>query len=210
MRATEGVKRVARIPDPQGMILRIKRALNPNCSVAQSPYCEQIIAMRMQGVPYLQIERWLTKRGEEHRIPYATIFRNFKSVKNSKHLRVELPLAEELAEQWGGAFDFDAVRRLAGNMVLQQRRIDNMIRTEQRRQKENPNYSDKRIRAEMETLTLMTNSYNKLLKSPTEAAKELQEDRERASQGEVRLTPEALDAVEQLVLDGKINVGAQE
>jgi hypothetical protein len=204
--AAEALSKNVRLPDPQGMIARIKRRLKPNCSVAVSPYCETLIAMRMQSVAFLEMEKWLVQRGPEFRIPSATLCRNFKDAKAV----IDMPLAEELAEQWGGSFDFNTTRMLAGQILIQRKRVDRMVRNEQKRQEESPNYMDRRIRAEMETLTIMTKNYNQMLKSPVEAARDMEEIEEKASQQEVSLSPEALEAVTGMILSGKIKVGKGE
>jgi hypothetical protein len=68
-----------KLPDPHGMIARVRARLPKNCSVRLSKYCDHIIAMRMQGLPFHQIETWLTEQGEAQRIPATTIWRNLQS-----------------------------------------------------------------------------------------------------------------------------------
>lgn len=206
MQAEEALSKQVRVPDPHGLILRVKRRLNPNSSLALSRFCEQLIAMRLQAVPYLEMEKWLAQRGPEFRIPAATLYRNFKAAKT----QVEMPLAEELAEKWGGSFDFNTTRMLAGQIMVQRTRIDKMLRQETKKQETSPAYMDKRIRGEMETLTMMVKHYQGMLKSPVEAAKELQEEEEKLAQQEVNLSPEALTIMTEMVLSGKIGVGTKE
>lgn len=159
---------IAKFPDPQGMISRIKARLPKNCSVKMSPYVDYILAQRMQGVPYQAIEKWLKERGTEFRIPAATIWRNIKATK----IRINLPYAEELAEQWGGQIDLDLARELSRQILVQRQRVDHMVQQEVEKRKSMPTYTNKWIRAEMETLNSLIHGLAAMLKSPMAAAEE--------------------------------------
>ena len=145
-----------KLADPHGMIARIRRSLNPNCAVRLSPYCDVLISMRMQNIPYLQMEKFLIEQGKEknenYRISAPTLYRNFMKTK----LNIELPYAEELAERWGGRIDLDLVRELSGQILIQRQRVDKLVRREQQMQRKTPGYHDKRIRAEQDALMALS------------------------------------------------------
>lgn len=186
--------------DPHGMIANVRRRLSKQCAVALSPFCDSIIAMRMQGVPLRDIEKWLIEQGQESRIPASTIFRNLKNVK----IDVKLPLAEEIAERWGGAIDIDMARELSGQVLIQRERIDKLVRRELDQQKTNLGYHDKRIHREQEMLVSLVAQLRQLVKDPDEALKERQRlDKERHEESMV-LTPEALNVIRGLILSGQM------
>ena len=154
-----------RLPDPGRMIERIKLKLNPYCAVRKSIYCELIIAMRMQGIPYRDVEDWLVKQGMEHRIAAPTICNNFKHT----GITVSLTKAEELVEQYGGILNIDTVRELSLQIYTQRGRIDRLVRQEEARQKkEDRVYHDKRIRAEIDTLTSLVKTLHAITREPLE------------------------------------------
>ena len=162
-------RQVQRLPDPHGMIARIKARMNRNCAVRISPYCEVIVSMRMQGINFRSIEEWLIEQGPEHRISAATLCRNLKQSK----MVVELNKAEELAEQWGGRIDLDLVREISGQILLQRKRVDKLqVREEKRQAGGEINYLDKRIRQERALLVEMVKTLFSMMKTPLEAAVE--------------------------------------
>jgi hypothetical protein len=192
-----------KIPDPQGMISKIRSKMPPNCSVRKSPYCDMIIAQRLQGVPYRSIKQFLDGQGMQHSIPVATIARNLDCAKEA----IELPYAEELAERWGGSIDLDAIRMLAGQILLQRRRIDKMVKAEVEKQKTNANFFDKRIRAEMETFQNQLKSYQSQLKDPILAARERYQADGIVQASELTLTAEGEKQLTDLVLSGQLRLG---
>lgn len=186
-----------------GMIARIRSRMSPNCAVRLSPYCDVIISMRMQGVPYRDIESWLVKQGEEHRVSAPTIWRNFKQTK----LQVELPYAEELAERWGGRIDLDVVRELAGQIISQRKRIDRLLRLEEEKQKTSLGYHDKRIRGERETMVMMLRSLQAMMASPEEAAKEGMRADQMARPLEIAdMSEDVLSLLRDALLSGELKI----
>ncbi len=153
-----------RFPDPGGMIARARASLKPNCQVRKSPYCDQIIAMRMQAVSYRDIETFLGDQGTQYTIPSATIHRNFKSCK----LAVSLTKAEEMAEQWGGGIDLDLVREMMDQALIQKKRIDHLVRHEGKKQLKDPGYSDRRIGNEMLIFQNLVKVVEPFLQTPDE------------------------------------------
>lgn len=188
------------------MISRIRAQLDKQCSVRKSPYCDHIIAMRIQGVPYKDIEKFLAEQGPQHRIPTATIWRNFQTAK----LRVNVSYAVEEAERWGGSpKDLDIALETASQVLAQRRRIDDLVKAELIKKKANPNFNDKRIRAEMETLNNLIRTYFSMLKSPMEAA----EERAKADQMMNGVNPKTLlsedgeKLIAEMILNGEIKIG---
>jgi len=202
------MEQLKKIADPQGMISRIRSKMPPNCAVRKSPYCDFIIAMRMQGIAFLKIEEFLISQDKKLRISAPTIWRCFEHA-NKAGMTVELPLAEELKERWGGSIDLDLANEMAGQVLLQRQRIDKMIRQEQKVQESKPGQFNKLIRAEMETLNSLVSTLNKMLKSPVEAAEE------RAKADDIRkgvapefeaLTPDAEAMMTDMILGGDLKV----
>lgn len=193
---------VQKLPDPLGMISRIKSRIPKNCAVAKSQFCEIIISMRMQGLHYKQIEQWLAEQGSEHRISAPTIWRNLKKTK----LAVQLPYAEELVEQWGGRIDLDLARELQGQIVAQRRRVDQMQRMEDERQKLNPRYFDKRLRGERETLVSLVKQLHSMMKSPLEAAQEALAARGLLGRGEIRMSEDTAAVLTDMLLSGALKM----
>lgn len=195
------MKVAERLPDPHGFIARVRGRLPKNCAVALSPFCDTIIAMRMQGVPFRDIEKWLVEQGPEYRVPSPTIYRNLKRCR----LQVDLPYAEELAERWGGRIDLDLVRELSGMIVVQRQRIDKLVRGELNQQKNNPRYHDKRISREIQTLESLTKTLQVMLKNPDEAVEErMKADKMKLAQS-FDVSPEALTVIKDLILGGGLN-----
>ena len=155
-------KEIQKLPDPHGMIARIRSRMSKRCAVRVSTFCDIIISMRMQGIPYRQIEAWLIEQGDEHRISAATILRNLTKTK----LKVELSYAEELAEKWGERIDLDHARELAGQIIAQRQRVDKMQRLEIERQELNARYFDRRLKGERELLSKMIKDIAMMMKSP--------------------------------------------
>jgi len=198
----EGEKRL--IPDPHGMIARIRAKLNPLCSVRNSKYCDVIIAMRMQGIAFMEIEKFLVSEGKQHRITASTVCRNLKATK----MQVQLPYAEEIAEKWGGQIDLDLTREISLQIMNQRKRIDHMLRQEEGVQKTNPRYVDKRIAREMEVLTGFVKTLQAQLKDPMEAAKESVAAQDMLEQaGHVDVSEKGAEELTRMVLDGDITLG---
>lgn len=160
--------------------------------------------MRMQGVTYREIENWLAKQGAEERLGASTIFKNLKSAK----MAVSLPYAEELAERWGGGIYLDVVRELAGQILAQRNRVDALERHEKETQRRNPNFFDRRIKGERETLAALLKDYSVLtLKNPMEAAKERAAADKAAKEGkELKITDDAAQLITNLILDGELGL----
>ena len=193
-----------RLPDPHGMISNIKRRLSKECAVYRSPYCEHIIAMRMQNIPFRAIEDWLIEQGPQHRISSATLWRNLKNTK----INVKLTHAEEVAEQWGGEVYLDLQHELSQQILTQKGRIDDLVRTEKERQKENPKYIDRRISREMVALKDMVKTLHGISKSPLDATKDaIKAEGERKAAAGVSLSEDAEAVIVQLIVNGDLKIG---
>ena len=124
-------------------------------------------------------------------------------------MTVELPLAEELAERWGGNIDLDLARELSGQIVLQRTRLDKMHRGELEMQKSNTRYFDKRIGPEQERLESLIKTLHSMMKSPLEAAKERTAADAEAGSRDLKLSDDAGKLLTQLILDGEISLGVE-
>lgn len=186
-----------RLPDPVGMIERIIRRLNPECSVAKNDYRDYIISMRMQGISFKDISSWLKEQGEKYHIPPTTIHRNLSQIR----MEVQLPYAEEMAQKWGGLIDIDLIRETSRSVLIQRTRIDKMLRAEEERQKTSPTYVNRQIRQEMASLTDMI----KLLNSLTNVRAGMGEDVD-PSIGEITLNEDAESVLIDMIVNGEIEV----
>ena len=169
-----------KLADPQGMIARIRNRLSKNCVTRRSPFVDYIISMRMQGVPFLEIERWPIQQGQEYRIAASTLCRQLNNTK----LVVDLTYAEAMLEKRGEFIEINVIREISNNIVTQKLRIDQLVKAEQdKRGKQGyESYSDKRIRAEMIV-------YNDMLAKLHNMLKELPEGAARAARAEAENTP---------------------
>jgi len=195
-----------KLPDPQGMIARVRGRLSVRCAVRKSKFCEIIISMRMQGIPYRKIEEWLIEQGEEFRISAATLFRNLKKTK----LKVELPYAEEMAERWGGRIDLDFARELAGQIVAQRERVDHMQRQEIESQKSNARYFDRRLKPERELLNNMIKNIASMMKSPLEAAQEAVEANALIGALGFKMSEDTAHLLKEMLLSGELQYGTED
>lgn len=194
-----------KLPDPQGMISRIKAKLPRNCSVRKSPFCEHIIGMRMQGISYHSISAFLLSQGEQYRIPATTIWRNIEATK----LKIELPYAEELKERWGGSIDLSAAVEIANQILVQRGRIDKMVRYEESRREKTPGFYNKSIRAEMETLNNMVRTYQAMMEDPRDAVKKRVEADQALNWGvpEATLEGETAAVLTDMILRDELKIG---
>jgi len=192
-----------KLADPQGMIRLVKGRLPKNCSIRKNKYCEHIIAMRLQGVAFHKIADWLEGREGNHRIPSATLWRNFKKTQ----LKVSLTWAEELIEKYGGEVDIDLVKEMTSQILTQKVRIDKMVRGEKEKQKGNSRYMDRRIRQEMETLQKLLVALQAMKKTPQELMAEAMAADALENTTTFKLTDAASEALTQLILEGAIEVG---
>jgi len=196
-------KEIQKLPDPHGMIARIRARMSKNCAVRKSPYCDIIISMRMQGIPYRQIEAWLIDQADEYRISASTLMRNLTKTK----LKVELSYAESLAEKWGERIDLDHARELAGQIIAQRQRVDKMQVLEIERQKESPRFFDRRLKGERELLSKMLKDMAQLMKSPLEAAQEAMEAGALMGAIGFKMSEDATAMVKDLLLTGDLQYG---
>jgi len=199
-------RELQKLPDPQGMIARVRGRLSVRCAVRKSKYCEIIISMRMQGIPYRKIEDWLIEQGDEYRISAATLFRNLKKTK----LQVELPYAEEMAERWGGRIDLDYARELAGQIVAQRERVDRMQRQELISQESNARYFDRRLKPERELLNNMIKNISSMMKSPLEAAQEAVEANALIGALGFKMSEDTANLLKEMLLSGELQYGTEE
>lgn len=198
-----------RLPDPHGMIAQVRARLNKKCAVRQSQFCDYIISMRMQGIPFRDIEAWLIEQGEIFRISAPTLWRNFKEAK----IKVNLTYAEEMIENLGGQINIDLVREMSQNILTQKQRLDKMVRAEDRRRQipGSENYIDKRIRQEMQAHTeMMAKLHTMLQKAPAEAADIAEQTINKMREQGVKLTPDASAVITDLILNDEIQIGPNE
>ena len=196
-------KEIQKLPDPHGMIARVKGRMSKNCAVRISLYCDIIISMRMQGIPYRQIEAWLIDQGDEYRISASTLYRNLTKTK----LKVDLPYAEELAEKWGERIDLDHARELAGQILAQRKRVDKLQRLEEETQKKNERYFDRRLKPERELLMNMIKTMVVMMKSPLEAAQEAMEASALMGTIGFSMTEDATSVLKDMLLSGELQYG---
>jgi len=196
-------KELQKLPDPHGMIARIKGRMSKNCAVKKSPYCDIIISMRMQGIPYRQIEAWLIDQGEEHRISAPTLLRNLTKTK----LKVDLSYAESLAEQWGERIDLDHARELAGQIIAQRKRVDKMQRQELITQEKTARFFDRRLKGERELLTKMLKDMAQMMKSPLEAAQEAMEAGALMGAIGFKMSEDVKAVLTEMLLTGELRYG---
>lgn len=196
-----------RLTDPSGLIERIRRRLNPRCAVARSPFCDYIISMRMQGIPWREIENWLIEQGEEHRISSPGLFKCFKNAK----MEVKLSYAEEMLEKMGGVVKLDVIREMSQNVITQKERVDRLVRGEVEKRassKEYANYVDKRIRPEMTLLQSMMKELHQLLeKTPQQAAAEAEEALRIMDQQGITVSEDAAAVLADMIINGEIKAG---
>lgn len=189
-----------KLPDPGGLIKRARDKLNPKCAVRLSPFCDEIIGMRMQGVPYRDIEAWLVSQGTQYRIASPTIFRNFKSTK----IEVRLTHAEELLESMGGLVDLDLTREMSSAIFTQKQRVDNLVRREKKKQKSIEGYSDKRIRDEIKILQDMIYRLNSMVNEAKKLDQEPNDFSEK--ENDIHLTPDGEKLLAQMIIEGDITM----
>lgn len=197
-----------RVPDPHGLIANVRARLNKKCAVRISPFCDYIIAMRMQGVPYKDVERWLVEQGQEYRISAATIWRNLKRTK----MHVRLTRIEEKLEAHGSVINLDIIREMSQNILVQKERIDQMVRTEAERRKQPnfENYIDKRIRQEMALMTDMVSKLHNMSRNTgEEALEEIKKALAEMDEPESNVTADAAALIVDLILNDEISVGAE-
>lgn len=195
-----------KLPDPQHMIARIRARLNPQCAVARSPYCDVIISMRMQGVDYRGIEKWLIQQGTQHRIAASTIFRNLQGSK----LHVKLTYAEEMLENMGGQAEVDLINEMSKVVWTQKQRVDLMVRDEIERRKSpgSESYIDRRIRHELEVYNeLLRNLHNVLQEAPVKAKAAADAEEQRMATQGIEATPDAKTVLRDLLLNGELSLG---
>lgn len=194
-----------KIPDPSGIIAKIRARLNPKCGIRLSPYCDVIISMRLQAVPFRDIEAWLMKQGDQFRLSAPTIFRNFKQAK----VPVKLTYAEEMLGNLGGQVELDLVRELSQNIWTQKERIDMLVRAEKRKREAtgSEGYVDKRIRAEMAVHNDMMSKLHTILSNAPKNAQTAEDLEVRKMEGQVFFTDDALSVLRDMILGGEIQVG---
>lgn len=201
-----------KLPDPLNLIGRIRARLNPKCAVRQSPFCDYIISMRMQGVPFREIEEWLISKGKRFRISAPTLCKNFKNTK----IKVNLTYAEEMLENAGGVIKLDLVREMSQNIITQKQRVDRLVRREAEIQQgigghfqeARPAYSDKRIRGEMEMMNGMIAKLDSMLKAlPEEEARAAEERAKKMENQKISMSEDAESVLTDMILGGELALG---
>jgi len=188
---------MTKIVDTQGKIAKAKARMPASCSVRRSPFCDEIISLRLQGHSYKKIEGWLKEQGPQHGIPVATICRNLQRGFGGD--QSFLPAYEEVAEANGGDMSLDVARTLTGQVMIQRMRIDYMVRQEAEKRRTRVGYSNPRIRQEMET-------YLQLVEAAAKYEEEAKREGGEMSSGNAILTPEAEKALAEMILSGNISM----
>jgi len=191
-----------KLADPVGMIARIRNKLVKQGAVRRSPFCDYIISMRLQGVPYLDIERWLIQQGPEYRISAPTICKQLNATK----LNVDLTYAEKMLEDKGEFVEINLVREMSNNIITQKLRLDQLVKSEQKKRQESgfENYSDRRIRGEMMVMNdLIRNLHEILAKMPAEAAAAAKSAAEDAAK-HLDISPDAEALLVDLIVNDEI------
>lgn len=155
------------LPDPPSIsekISSISMVLEPKCAVALSPFRDRIIAARLQGMTYRELEEYTTSIGGlEGMIPSQTLHRNL-----SKAIAAtEVPLATELAEERDlNLSDFDATRELQAQILVQRERINGLTRREKEKRVTHDGYLDPRLSIEMTLLNDMIRTLRTIKSEP--------------------------------------------
>lgn len=188
------------------MIAAIRARMNPKCAVRESMYCDTIIAMRLQNVPYRDIEDWLMEKGDRHRIAASTICKNLTKIK-MKPL-VKTTYAEEMIERLGGVINVDPIREMQQNIFTQKQRVDHLVRREQeqRKLKNFENYSDKRIVRELTIYQKMLVDLHTVLNKLPEEALAAMMATKTLSEKPVQLSPAAEATLVDMLLSGEITM----
>lgn len=202
-----------KLPDPHGFIRRIKGKLNKRCAVRQSPFCDVIISMRMQGVPFRDIETFLVDQGEGYRISSPTICKNFKQTR----MEVKLTYAEEMLEKMGGIINLDLIREASQNIILQKERVDRLVRREEiiqtkgmNDQKANPAYLDRRVKGELELLNNMIRQLHAMLEKTSSGENVDPEVLNKMEAQELHMTEDVAQVLADMIINDELVVGPVE
>lgn len=140
----------ANTPEKNDLIATLKSQLRNKSAVKESPFCNELISMRLQGSTYNQLSEFTASKGV--RIPITTIRRDLMNV-----VKPQLTMTEEAMERWGGELTINTKRELSLQIRMQKLRIDDMHREEKKRQKEknNPYYLIPEIKGEVLVLNTL-------------------------------------------------------
>jgi len=123
--------------------------MQKGCSVRKSPYCHNLVSMRMQGSTFGELAVYLLSKGEDFAIPVSTLSRNLKMLEKENYV----PCATLLIETWGGSRNVDLLREIENLIHLQKVRVDRVVRREQRLiAGGRPDYIDRNVKEEMSAL----------------------------------------------------------
>lgn len=196
------------LADPHGIIAKIRARMSRDCAVRRSPYCDHVIAKRLQGISYTKIRDWLWDQNPDLAIPVPTLARNLaKAVKLSE---MDQSVAEQIAEMWGGSLEFDLERTIAGQALVQRQRIDDMVKAEKERKKVKSGYMNPRIRQEMETLSSLLAQLERIkgARDKEEAGKEILTGKEveESEIGKITMDKDGEQALTELILQGRLKI----
>jgi len=182
----------------------LKKRLSPQCAVRKSPFCEQIIAMRLKRVPCREIEQWLIGQGKDYRISYATVNRNLLTA----GINPDLSFGEAKIEEWGGDPELDLSRELASLILAQKNRVDLLVNVEnernQNRRKGGAPYIDRRLAREMELFKAMLADHHRMERENKQGDKGIVDSRMIG----VILTEDARTVLTEMLLHGEIKLDA--
>ena len=165
------------------------------CSVRKSPYCNELVSMRIRGATYGELGAFLSRKGVEFAIPQSTLSRNLKPLETAELV----PCATLIIEQWGGNRTIDLKKEVDDIIQVQKVRVDRLVRREERLVAAGrPDYVDRNVKEEMGALADLI----KLRKTlDTEAISPETEKKEP-----VVVSQAAKDTLANLILGGELTV----
>ena len=187
-----------KIEDTRGIIARIKNKMPHNAALRMSPFCEEVIALRLSGISFMRITQFLMMKGREFELSEATLARTLTKALTAVGMKKGdyLPLATDMQEKLGGRFVVDVYSKLSSLLFIQRRRLDALLRyEEEQRSAGKLNYVDSRINKITEVMGDLLEKLNGLGEVGA-VAKETSRD--------VEVDPALEDLLIQNILEGKI------
>jgi len=122
-------------------------------SVRKSPYCTQLISMRLRGATYPELTKFLKSKGEKFLITEHTIWKSLRFIDSDG----VVPIATLFIEQWGGDRELDLSVESDNLIHVQKIRVNNLLLQESKLQAEEgrENYTNSSIKDEMLALANM-------------------------------------------------------
>lgn len=188
---------------------RIRSKMSASCSVRRSPFCNDIIAMRLGGTPFSRISQWLSTKGKEFEISPSTLESNIKpAMVKARVLEKDfMMLAVEAQERLGTVFSTDIMLEFDGMVYTQKYRIDYLLRKEKGRQQTDPSttYSDRRIGKEIKLLADILYRMARVQYLMRDV-RSLDNEDTGGEEETLELEEETLSFLESAILSGKVSV----